>query len=539
MVKSKSLRKKLESPLLSPSFRSKEEEEESAKKQGQKKRKYSKETVEDAEEERRLTALLFGGESHGAPSGTDVGILNKELQVSNDKIISSGGDDLFELDRDGEVNEGVDGKQNSEDDLYNTKEDIQEASEYKPAWVDDDDVESDLMKTNRLRKLRQSRDEEVSNMTRRELEQRLRTRFENTTMTVARTDWAKIDAEGVQETFENDTSVAPVLSTSMYKLPPQILQVLRCPDSNQKDPNQAAVQAVHFHPGSDPDQPLMLTAGLDKTLRFFQIGEKESEKIHGIHFDRLPIYTARFLGDSGKVVVSGRRSFFYIYDAIEGKLDLVPKIMGREERSLEKFTTSPDGRIIAFLGNDGYIILVDAQSKQWMFNLKMNGSVRAITFSPNCHHLYASGSDGDVYKFDVRTRRCVERFSNEDGTITSTLASSAKHFAVGAESGVVNLYSNLEMGNRTPIKSIMNLHTSADFSQFNHDGQILAFSTRREKKGLKLLHVPTGTVFSNWPTSNTPLSYVWSLDFSPKSNFLAIGNDKGKCLLYKLLHYNS
>jgi U3 small nucleolar RNA-associated protein 18 len=152
-------------------------------------------------------------------------------------------------------------------------------------------------------------------------------------------------------------------------------------------------------------------------------------------------------------------------------------------------------------------------------------------------------------RWDLRSRKCVERFANQDGTITSYLAASTRrHLAVGSESGVVNLYSD-EIAGRTsetkaatatlrePIRSVMNLQTSADMLRFNHDGQILAMSSRREKNSLKLLHVPTATVFSNWPTSKTPLQYVWSMDFSPQSKFLAMGNDKGKCLLYTLQHY--
>jgi U3 small nucleolar RNA-associated protein 18 len=179
----------------------------------------------------------------------------------------------------------------------------------------------------------------------------------------------------------------------------------------------------------------------------------------------------------------------------------------------------------------------------------MNGSVRAITFSRNGDYLLASGSDGDVYRWDIASRRCVERFGNQDGTITASMDCSSGHLAVGAESGVVNVYhshrstinTSSTVLNRSvePIKAILNLHTSADMVKFNHDGQILAMSSRRERQGLKLLHVPTQTVFSNWPTSKTPLNYVWSLDFSPQSRFLAIGNDKGKCLLYRLSHYDS
>jgi len=37
---------------------------------------------------------------------------------------------------------------------------------------------------------------------------------------------------------------------------------------------------------------------------------------------------------------------------------------GRQEKSLERFVVSPDGKLISFFGNHGYLILVSAQSKQ-------------------------------------------------------------------------------------------------------------------------------------------------------------------------------
>lgn len=177
----------------------------------------------------------------------------------------------------------------------------------------------------------------------------------------------------------------------------------------------------------------------------------------------------------------------------------------------------------------------------------MNGSVRSIAFTPDNTHLLSSGSDGDVYCWDLRTLKCVERFSNNDGGISSYLEASHTHWAVGSESGVVNLYSSESSDNattskslvssRSSLKSVMNLHTSTDMLRFNHDGQILAMSSRRQKNSFKLLHVPSKTVFSNWPTSKTPIGYAWSCDFSPESKFLALGNDKGRCLLYRLGHY--
>lgn len=47
------------------------------------------------------------------------------------------------------------------------------------------------------------------------------------------------------------------------------------------------------------------------------------------------------------------------------------------------------------------------------------------------------------------------------------------------------------------------------------------------------VHLPSLTVFSNWPTSRTPLRYVNAFDFSPNSGYISIGNDRGKALLYR------
>ncbi len=54
----------------------------------------------------------------------------------------------------------------------------------------------------------------------------------------------------------------------------------------------------------------------------------------------------------------------------------------------------------------------------------------------------------------------------------------------------------------------------------------------------RVLHVPSMTVFSNWPTSKSPLHYVHSAAFSPNSGYLAIGNARGRVLLYRLHHYS-
>ncbi len=62
----------------------------------------------------------------------------------------------------------------------------------------------------------------------------------------------------------------------------------------------------------------------------------------------------------------------------------------------------------------------------------------------------------------------------------------------------------------------------------------MAMASRMKKDAMRLVHLPSATVFSNWPTQRSPLHYVHSLAFSPHSGFLAVGNARGKVLLYRL-----
>lgn len=167
-------------------------------------------------------------------------------------------------------------------------------------------------------------------------------------------------------------------------------------------------------------------------------------------------------------------------------------------------------------------------------------------------HWTLVGGDGVVHTWDLRTRRCVERQIDE-GCLNSTAltcSNSGRLFATGSNSGVVNVYDRQHrpaadgqmsrpMAARPvgPRHTFMNLATSIDSLAFSPDTQLLAMGSRMKKDSLRLVHVPSCTVFKNWPTSRTPLGYVHSLCFSPKGGFLAAGNAKGKVLLYRLHHY--
>lgn len=61
----------------------------------------------------------------------------------------------------------------------------------------------------------------------------------------------------------------------------------------------------------------------------------------------------------------------------------------------------------------GYVLLLSSKTKQWAADFKLNSTATAVCFSPDSRYVLASSADADVYKFDIRSRRCVLRFFNE------------------------------------------------------------------------------------------------------------------------------
>jgi U3 small nucleolar RNA-associated protein 18 len=337
------------SPLTQAHFSSKEKDEKhkKSKRDPNHARNEAKRARLEAEsiEEKRLTSLLFGNNVTGDDSTPaawfdeddndgEVTPRGEEQEGDDEEEVNHGA--LFQIDRKGAVVEGLDENEsdkegeddNDNDDENSSKNELGQTS----AWVDEDDekLTVSLQKMDRVRKLRSSLAEDV--VTGSAYEEKLRERYQTTMSATSRTDWAKLpqsdsDDESLDsESEENNYTASKLLSStaplvSNTRLQPNILNTVRCPDANIGHYNNSTLNAVHFHPGSDEDEPLLLTAGLDKTLRFFKInGSEGGEKIHGVHFPHLPIHCASFLSNTGNVVVSGRRSFFYIYDAVAGKV---------------------------------------------------------------------------------------------------------------------------------------------------------------------------------------------------------------------------
>ena len=88
------------------------------------------------------------------------------------------------------------------------------------------------------------------------------------------------------------------------------------------------------------------------------------------------------------------------------------------------------------------------------------------------------------------------------------------------------------------LKSYKNLRTPISNLMFNSTSEILAMSSDSMQAATRLAHVPTHTVFSNFPAfKDKSMQYPRQVQFSPNSGFLAIGNSSGRVYLYRLNHY--
>lgn len=522
------------------------------------------------------------------------------------------------------------------------------ASASGAVWFDEDDeqLRVDLEATNRLKKLKTG-DMTSAVVSGAEYTELLQARYDAKKATWALpTSSSGLDEEEDEDVLDAEdyqllTEAGGLLRATggrrdrFAPIAPETISVKRLADGNVAEYCAKGVSSVQFHPVY-PN--LLLVASEDKNLRIFDLEDKHHEKLLGVQFKDLPILSARFIGTSGdEIIVTGRKPFYYVYSMGTGQVAQfqVPAHKRPYLKTLERMTVSPNGVWVVFVGQEGSIHLVDARSKQWVWEGKMNCSVRAAQFLDN-RTLLTSGFDAEVYYWDIAggdvptasaaaassrggaVQRsavqvtCRHRMANADGTSSLSLAtytppsapsssSSAStaaaaeassgaeeagseaaatavtpqcycipdvdYVCVGAMSGVATIFQrpvsatgaaavssggDASESSFSLMKSVMNLTTKVTSMAFHPSGQLLVIASDEKKDQLKLVHLPTGSVYMNWPRvialnkqqqaaepgrRASPLHRVTCVQFSPDGSRLAIGNGRGRVLLYQLNHF--
>ncbi|XP_010074236.1 PREDICTED: U3 small nucleolar RNA-associated protein 18 homolog, partial [Pterocles gutturalis] len=417
----------------------------------------------------------------------------------------------------------------------------------KPAWVDEDDeAEENVDMTHRYRKDFMKSDAETV-LTQKNLKRRLEEQFQRAMGGVPA--WADLENRKKSKSTASDSDsdegddllrrTGNFISNS-ESLPRGILKVSTCLPANQERFADGRLATVQFHPCAQ----VVMTAGHDRSVSLFQVDGIRNPRIQSIYLESFPIYKACFSVDGEQVIATGtHHKMFFVYDMMSGSIIPIQRVRGVEERFLRNFEVSPDGSFMLLTGTSGYLHLLSMKTKELISTMKVNGRCTASAFTPDSSKIYSYSKEGEVFIWDVRSRKCLHKFEDEGSLEGKCIAVSKnnQYVACGSASGVVNLYTTdvcLKENHPKPVKAIMNLVTSATCVTFNPTTEILAVASCETDEAVKLVHIPSYTVFSNFPLFRRKQIYLTqSMDFSPRSGFFSVANNKGKALLFRLKHY--
>jgi hypothetical protein len=155
-----------------------------------------------------------------------------------------------------------------------------------------------------------------------------------------------------------------------------------------------------------------------------------NHKLLSVKFNDMAIHSAQFTQDDGhEIIVTGRKPYYYAYDIEHGQLSkfMIPNHQRdvHGTKSLERAIFSPNHQTICFLGSKQFVHLVDTRSKQWIWDLQLNSSVRSACFV-NDYTLVTGTVDAEVYLWDLRYLHPQSATS----TATSTSKNKLSHLPV-------------------------------------------------------------------------------------------------------------
>ena len=454
----------------------------------------------------------------------------------------------------------------------------EEAATQAAAWHDPDDAALMVELAQgpaRRRKLRKEEEEEEVDGD--EYQRRIREHFAKATKRTKVPSWARVDAgdAGAKPTDggatapagdADESSLAALLQSgrallqretaasgvqSAGPIPRGTLAVSRLIDANIDDVAQCPADVVAFHPKADV--PLLLVAGLDKVARVFRCSYAQGGEgcLARLGITETPIRCAAWDPSGRHVVAAGRRPRVHIWDVAAGTCANItpPRIdVGQSAHapSCESFAVNDNeaAPLVALPRSHGAVQLLSLRGHQSAGVLRTGaGTVRALCFGggSRSNELLTASRDGTVSVWDVRMMRSVASSNVGQGTGVIGLATSTdgSRFAASLTGGYVHVYDWLgdPRASSEPLHRFGNLTTAVDGMTFSPDSSLLCFRSRLARDALRVAHLGSGTVYSNWPSAKTPLQFVHAASFSAQGGCLAVGNARGRVLLYRLGHY--
>ncbi|KAK2062265.1 U3 small nucleolar RNA-associated protein [Colletotrichum caudatum] len=469
------------------------------------------------------------------------------------------------------------------------------AAEDAPAWEDSDDerLTVSLATATRLRKLRLTEAEDVVSGA--EYSRRLRTQFlrlnplpkwaqepegrpakRRRRSSAAASDFS---VSSDQEDSDTELSAAPLEkflrdvqrlagrnAAGKNRLRPEVIDIQRTREI--PDTHKAAVNNLSFH----PKYPVLLSSSVSSVLYLHHLNPTAhptpNPMLTSVQAKGVDVRRAEFLYPAGdRIFFAGRRKFFHSWDLESGHVQKTSQIQGHklEHKSMERFKLSPCGRYMGLVASTrkggGIVNIIGTESRQWIAAARLDSRHGIADFAwwGTGDGLSILGRDGSVGEYSMAERKFLAVWRDE-GCVGGIVIALGGHqgpellggdrwVAVGSSSGIANVYDREALVKTSkagevavvvveerpePTRRFEQLVTPITVLAFSPDGQLLAFGSREAKDALRLVHLPSCTVYRNWPTAQTPLGRITAVAFSQSSELLAVGNDTGKIRMWEI-----
>lgn len=400
----------------------------------------------------------------------------------------------------------------------------------EPVWADSDDEGEDIV-TNANTKVAEIKRKE-------QYKKQLQSKFQRILGAPA---WADLDREQKDDDSDDEIlrTAGHLARTESVNLPRGILTFKRMKDLNRVGYAEGpSITGVEFHPTST----VSLVTGSRGVATIYSIDGKKNDKLHSMAFNSFPIRCCRFNHDGTEAIFGGSQKYFYTYNLLGGQTQRIflPKTITK----MTKFEVSPCGQYLALAGRFGEVHLLHTTTKELLCTVKQQTVATSLAFSNDSNLLFSHGKESEVNVFDIRKQQFIHRFIDEGCINGSSIAISpnGRLVAAGSKQGVVNIYNYSDvLSNKAPRpeKTILNLTTAISATKFNYTSEMLAIASKEVPDAVKLVHFPSGTVFSNFPGFQSNFGRPDVIQFSPQSGYLAIGNHSKQVALYRLKHFNN
>ena len=411
-----------------------------------------------------------------------------------------------------------------------------------------------LNKTNKLRKLKKDIGE--SKISGEEYELRMREHYNNMNNIKNNDLYKWAEEEENEDINENENKEGDdlenllktnksIINEEKLLINSNILKYQQCPQVTKLPGYQhiSIMSTINFHPRK---KEILLTSGLDKKLKIFNINYSENYKsnlIKTINTLDIPIFSVKFISNE-EIIITGRRKHYYLYNLEKQNLTRIEgnfALSSNKINSLEKCFVGIDSNIFSFGDNYGNIYLYDINTKRFKYDIKISSSINSICLDDK-NYLYAVGDQSEIYIYDLRKyRNCLKKVNDYGNFYTNCMDISQdyNYLATGGKQGYVNLYKVNDLVNDLnedvePVKIYDNLTTSCDFVKFNKVNNMLGMSSKWKKNAFRFVNLDNKKVFNNFPSFREHLKYPFCFDFNCDNSLISIGNDEGKAFLFHI-----